>query len=109
MHWHLVIYFALFGLFVAGLAIPMILRKVPPNPWYGFRLPKTRRNPDIWYTANEYAGKLMVIAGAVITLASVVLGMLRMSDIAYLALMSQVTVISLLIMGIVSLIYLKTL
>ena len=109
MHWHLVIYFALFGLLVAGIAIPMILRKVPPNPWYGFRLAKTRRNPDIWYTANEYAGKLMVVAGAVITLASVVLGMLRMSDIAYLALMYQVTVISLLIMGIVSLIYLKTL
>ena len=109
MHWHLAIGFALFGLLVAGLAIPMILRKVPPNPWYGFRWPKTRRNPDIWYTANEYAGKLMVIAGAVITLASVVLGMLRMSDIAYLALMYQVTVISLLIMGIVSLIYLKTL
>lgn len=44
------------SLLIAALSIPMILRKIPPNNWYGFRVPKTLNNPHIWYPANAYAG-----------------------------------------------------
>ena len=109
MHWLFVIEFPLFGLLLIGASIPLILRRIPPNWIYGFKLPKTVNNPDIWYKANECSGKLMAIAGAVITLASVVLGMLGMSDHAYLTLMILVATVSLGITVIASLIYLKTL
>ena len=52
------------GLLFIGLGIPLILRKIPPNHWYGFRLSKRVYQPDIWYPLNEYGGKLMVLIGA---------------------------------------------
>jgi len=55
------------GLLFIGLGIPLILRKVPPNHWYGFRLSKRVYEPDIWYPLNEYGGKLMVLIGAAMT------------------------------------------
>lgn len=52
-------------LLTIGLAIPMILGKVPPNHWYGFRIPLTVDNPEIWYPANRYAGWLLVGGGII--------------------------------------------
>jgi uncharacterized membrane protein len=34
------------------LSIPLLLRWVPPNRFYGFRIPATRRNESVWYDAN---------------------------------------------------------
>ena len=46
------------------LAVPLIVRKVPPNPVYGFRTSKTLSNAGIWYEANAGAGWDMALAGA---------------------------------------------
>ena len=51
------------GLALMGASIPMIQRKVRPNGWYGFRTPKTFRSERIWYAANEYAGRVLFLAG----------------------------------------------
>lgn len=59
------------GLLLAGLSIPMILGKIPPNGLYGFRVKKTMENPEIWYKANTYSGKLLLGVGLVISLAAV--------------------------------------
>ncbi len=48
-----------------GLAIPMILHKVPPNVIYGFRTQKTLSDKEIWYKANEFSGKLLLLAGII--------------------------------------------
>lgn len=101
--------FALIGLLFVGISIPLILRRIPPNWMYGFRTRKTLANPDIWYKANEYAGKLLAIAGVMMTLASVGLGMLRMPDYAYSMSMVLVMTVSVGVAVIASLIYLKTL
>ena len=61
------------GLFLIGLAIPMMLRRVKPNRWYGFRTPKTLSDDAIWYASNAYGGKLLLIFGIVHTIASLVL------------------------------------
>jgi uncharacterized membrane protein len=59
------------GLLLIGLSVPLIRRKVRPNGWYGFRVPQTRVDPDIWYAANAYAGKHLLGVGVVTVLTAV--------------------------------------
>lgn len=58
--------FILTGLLFVILAVPMILGKVPPNQWFGFRVQKALEDPDVWYPANAYAGKLLLVLGLII-------------------------------------------
>jgi len=39
------------------ISIPLILRWVPPNRIYGFRIPPTLRNPSVWYDTNAQSGR----------------------------------------------------
>jgi uncharacterized membrane protein len=55
------------GLLLALLSIPLIQRRIPPNGLYGFRVPKTMDNPGIWYDANAYAGKWLLLTGIATT------------------------------------------
>jgi hypothetical protein len=48
------------GVLLAGLSIPLIRRKVPPNGLYGFRIEKTMNNPELWYLVNQYSAKRML-------------------------------------------------
>jgi uncharacterized membrane protein len=50
---------------IAVLSIPMILRKVPPNPIYGFRTASTLADSVVWYRANAFAGWALLI-GAIV-------------------------------------------
>ncbi len=40
------------------IAIPLILRRVPPNPVYGFRTRTTLTDNYNWYETNAYFGRL---------------------------------------------------
>jgi hypothetical protein len=60
------------GGILIGLSIPLIRRKVPPNPLYGFRVRRTLEDPEIWYPANAYTGWCMLRLGAAIMIAAVV-------------------------------------
>jgi hypothetical protein len=57
----LILLFAGFNVLLIALSVPMIQGRVKPNPWYGFRIPLTLNNADIWYPANRYAGQLLLI------------------------------------------------
>jgi len=59
----LLVVFVGVGLMLAGISVPMILKVIPPNPFYGFRVPKTMKNPDIWYAINTYSGWWLLGAG----------------------------------------------
>ena len=48
------------SLLLALLALPMIARKLPPNSWYGVRIPQTLDDPKAWYAVNAYAGKRLL-------------------------------------------------
>ena len=61
------------GLLLVGLSIPLLLRRVKPNWLYGFRTPKTFSDERIWYDSNAYAGKWLLISGAIHTVVSLVL------------------------------------
>lgn len=71
------ILFAVVGLVLTGISIPLIMRKVPPNNFYGCRTRKTLSDPKIWYEANHLSGMDFYIAGLVVfvsSLAMLVLG-----------------------------------
>jgi uncharacterized membrane protein len=65
--------YILVSLLMIVLSIPLIARKVPPNPLYGIRTPRTLTDADFWYEINAYCGKLMLVLGVCLTGAAFVL------------------------------------
>jgi len=61
------------GLLIAALAVPLILGKIPPNPLYGFRTPRTLSDPAVWYPANAYAGRWLLGSGLSIAITAIAL------------------------------------
>jgi hypothetical protein len=61
-------------LLVALVSVPLCMRRVPPNRWYGVRTAATFADEGVWYDANAWAGKRLlavaVIGAAVLVLAS---------------------------------------
>lgn len=49
----------------ALIAIPLALRKVPRNVVYGFRTRATLADESVWYDANAYFGRGLLIASAI--------------------------------------------
>jgi uncharacterized membrane protein len=67
------ILFVCAGLLIAGAAIPLILRRIKPNRWYGFRTDKSLSAERVWYEANAYSGWLLLCLGVVLAAMSVAL------------------------------------
>ncbi|MGO8670516.1 MAG: SdpI family protein [Capsulimonadaceae bacterium] len=51
------------GLLAAVLGVPLALRRVKRNPFFGVRRQKTLSSDRIWYKANAYAGGAICITG----------------------------------------------
>jgi len=49
---------AVFGL----ISLPLIFRKVPPNPVYGYRTRATLSDETLWYEVNAYFGLRFLFA-----------------------------------------------
>jgi len=45
------------------LSIPLILRWIPPNRFFGLRIPATIRNESVWYDANALCGRHLLLLG----------------------------------------------
>jgi len=69
----LLLMYVVFGLLLIALAIPMLRGKVPPNPWYGFRVPGTLSDPTRWYKANRYAARWLLLTGVITAAAAIAL------------------------------------
>ncbi|MFG0261717.1 MAG: SdpI family protein [Novipirellula sp. JB048] len=65
MNTRFLILFLVVGGLLIGLSLPLIYSKVPPNPWYGFRVRRTLNDPNIWYPANVYAAWQMLWTGVI--------------------------------------------
>jgi hypothetical protein len=63
--------FAASGLVLAGVCVPLILGKIPPNGLYGFRVRKTIEKPEIWYPVNKYGGLRLLVASLLEVLAAI--------------------------------------
>jgi len=69
--------FLLTGISFIGISIPLILQKIPPNQWYGWRTKKSLSNKEIWYEINRYGGKDLFAAGLVASVGALVLLIFR--------------------------------
>ncbi len=56
--------FGLSALLLIGVSVPLVLRKVRPNRWYGFRTPATLKDERLWYEVNARTGMDMLGVGA---------------------------------------------
>lgn len=61
------------GLLIAALGVPLWRRRIRPNTLYGVRVPATFKDEWVWYEANARGGRDLMIAGAAVALASIVL------------------------------------
>jgi hypothetical protein len=86
------------GLLLSALSVPLILRKVGPNPLYGFRVKETLENPDVWYEVNAFAGRGLFADGLVVVIAS--LGMTLVPGLSIDVYALSVTVLFVLSLGI---------
>ena len=55
------------------LSIPLVLRWVPPNRFYGFRIPATCRTTRLWYDANALNGRHLLVLGLLMVTLELVL------------------------------------
>lgn len=65
-------YLATAILFIA-LSIPLIMRKIPRNKWYGFRFKKALSSDDVWYKVNRFGGWLLLWSGILTAIMAVAL------------------------------------
>lgn len=49
------------GMFLFVLALPLWLRMVPVNRFYGLRIPSVMVSDERWYAANAYAGQVFLV------------------------------------------------
>jgi len=68
-----VLVFAGLGLLLIALALPLFLRKLPPNRWYGVRLAATFADEAVWYEANALSGRDLIVLGVLQVLAATLL------------------------------------
>jgi hypothetical protein len=61
------------GSILALLSVPLILKKIRPNGWYGFRVKQTLENPRLWYAVNAFAGRRLFFAGIASVFAALIL------------------------------------
>lgn len=54
------------GVLIFLLAIPLILRRVPPNAVYGVRTKASFSSHSDWYRINNIGGRYLAVSGAII-------------------------------------------
>ena len=80
-----VLLYAIPGVVMILLAIPLMLRRIPPNPLYGLRVPAAYKDEQVWYDANAASGRDMAVIGLGLTLLTVVLQVAGVRDMALAA------------------------
>jgi uncharacterized membrane protein len=79
----LMILFSLSGLLIIVLSLPLVFRKVPPNSFYGLRVPATLKDEWVWYEANAKAGRDLIGFGVLFILAALGLGVAPLAEATY--------------------------
>ena len=66
-----ILVFVFIGVVLIVLGIPLLLEKVKPNWFYGFRTPTIVKNKDLWYKVNKQVGREFIIAGIILMIGSI--------------------------------------
>ncbi len=101
--------YSLGGLLLAGLSVPLILQKIPPNGFYGLRVRSTMENPKLWYKVNAYAGRRLLVVGLLTAFGSIILFYTSSQDINRYALSCLGVFLALILWAVISsYLYLKS-
>ncbi len=65
--------YSLGGVLLAGLSVPLILHKIPPNGIYGLRVRATQEDSKLWYKVNAYAGRRLLVVGLLTAFGAIIL------------------------------------
>ena len=68
------------GILLALISLPLIAGRVKPNLFYGFRIPATLENPELWYAGNRYFAKRQLNVALIEVIAAV--GLYLIPDIS---------------------------
>ena len=77
--------FGVVAVVLAGLGVPLILRKVPPNAWYGVRLPSTFADPRVWYAVNARSGRDFIVLGLAVLVLDLALPAAGFTEVTHAA------------------------
>ena len=77
------------------ISIPLVLRIVPPNLFYGFRTRKTLSNTELWYEANYRGGVNLIIASVIALIARFVIMQMFPPEAAGLVSMGVLAIVTL--------------
>ena len=103
------ILFSLFGVTIIGFCIPLIKGRIKPNPWYGFRVRRTLKDPDVWYPTNEYAARRTIWVGVATILAAIIFYLVPgISFPIYATIVGAVTLVGLIVVLIQTFSFLRT-
>lgn len=58
------------GVALAGVGVPLLLGRVPPNSWYGCRTSRTLSDERVWYAVNRVTGLDLILAGVFVVISS---------------------------------------
>lgn len=76
--------FGCVGALLIALGVPLLRRRVRPNPLYGLRIRETLADETVWYEANARLGRGQVALGAGLLLLALGLPLLPgLSDTMY--------------------------
>lgn len=106
----LLLVFVCSGLVLTGLSIPLILGKIGPNAWYGFRVERTLSDPAVWYAVNAYSAKRLLAVGIANVVSAVALYFVPEIDVAVYAVSCGVIAVGGLIVSLIqSFLFLRSL
>ena len=77
---------------LAVLSIPFLWDLVPRNRFYGFRVPATLRDDQVWYTMNRRVARAMVPVGSALALSAAVFERIGLNTSFGRTLLSVVTI-----------------
>jgi len=89
------------GALLCLISVPLILRWIGPNLFYGFRVRATLKNPDVWFDVNAYAGWWLLAAGLTGLVASIAFALVPGISLDQYALGSLGVVGAVLVVGVV--------
>jgi uncharacterized membrane protein len=69
----ILVLYAVIGVLMVVLALPLVKCRVKPNWLYGFRVPQTLSDPEVWYAVNAHFGRRLFVTGVATTLAAILL------------------------------------
>lgn len=60
-------FFIILGGLILVVSIPMLFGLIPPNKWYGIRVPAAFESRENWYRINRFGAAVFAILGVILS------------------------------------------